>query len=123
MLATNPYQAYQENSVNTARPEELTLMLYNGAIRFIKQAKYAIENKNIQLANESLIKAQNIILELQSTLDMNYDIAKNLDALYDYLYNRLIEGNLKKDQTILDEVLSFVTELRDTWQQAMKLAR
>jgi len=123
MLATNPYQAYQENSINTARPEELTLMLYNGAIRFIKQAKYAIENKNIELANESLIKAQNIILELQSTLDMNYDIAKNLDALYDYLYNRLIEGNLKKDQAILDEVLSFVTELRDTWQQAMKLAR
>ncbi len=123
MFANNGYNQYKSNSINTATPEELTLMLYNGLIKFIMQAQVAVDDNCIEKANNGIVRAQAIITEFQSTLDMNYEVAQNLELLYDYMYRRLIEANLKKDKDILEEVLGMAKELRDTWAQAMKLAK
>lgn len=114
---------YQQNSIMTATPEELTLMLYNGCIKGIRLAKVGLEEKDYEKANLYMCKAQAIIRELRATLDMKYDIAKNLYDLYTYFLDRLIEANVKKEASILDEVEQFVSDLRDTWSEAMKDAR
>ena len=123
MAMKNPYAQYKTQSINTSTPEELTLKLYEGCIKFINIAIIAIDENDIQKSNANILKAQNIINELNITLDMNYEISNNLRQLYDYLHTRLIEANLKKDKSILEEVKDFVVEFRDTWKQAMKLAR
>lgn len=123
MAMKNPYSQYKENSVKTASPQELTLMLYNGALKFINQGKLFIEQKNIPSANESLKRAQDIIDELNLTLDMNYDLSHNLRSLYTYILEKLLEGNLTKSIQPLDEAIEMVTELRDTWKEAMRLAK
>ncbi len=114
---------YQQNSIMTATPEELTLMLYNGCIKGIRLAKIGLEDKDYEKANLYMCKAQAIIRELRATLDMKYDISKNLYDLYTYFLDRLIEANVKKESSILDEVEQFVSDLRDTWAEAMKDAR
>lgn len=123
MAINNPYQSYQQNSVNTASPGELTLMLYNGCLKFITLGKKAIAEKNFQEKNTNLIKAQKIIQELMVTLKMDLAISKELMSLYDYLNRRLIEANIKSDLDILEEVEGFVMEFRDTWKEAIQLNR
>ncbi|MFF2287620.1 flagellar export chaperone FliS [Peribacillus butanolivorans] len=123
MAINNPYQSYQQNSVNTASPGELTLMLYNGCLKFITLGKKAIAEKNFQEKNKNLIKAQKIIQELMVTLKMDLAISKELMSLYDYLNRRLIEANIKSDLDILEEVEGFVMEFRDTWKEAIQLNR
>jgi flagellar protein FliS len=123
MAINNPYQSYQQNSVNTASPGELTLMLYNGCLKFITLGKKAIAEKNIQEKNTNLIKAQKIIQELMVTLKMDLAISRELMSLYDYLNRRLIEANIKSDLDILEEVEGFVMEFRDTWKEAIQLNR
>lgn len=98
-------------------------MLYNGCIKFINQAKQFIEQKDIEKANNAIIRAQDIIQELLVTLNMGYEISKNLAALYDFMYRRLIDANISKDVEALDEVLDLVTELRDTWKEVIKKTR
>ena len=122
-MINNPYAQYKENSVFTATPEELTLMLYNGLVKFILQGINAVEEKNIKKANDSLIRCQDIITEFRATLDMDYEISKRLDSIYEYMYRRLVDANIRKDKTILEEVLGYAKELRDTWQEAMRLAK
>ncbi|MFC9600273.1 flagellar export chaperone FliS [Peribacillus butanolivorans] len=123
MAINNPYQSYQQNSVNTASPGELTLMLYNGCLKFITLGKKAIAEKNFQEKNTNLIKAQKIIQELMVTLKIDLAISKELMSLYDYLNRRLIEANIKSDLDILEEVEGFVIEFRDTWKEAIQLNR
>jgi len=123
MATTNPYQSYQANAVQTASPGELTLMLYNGCLKFIKLARKAMEEKNVEEKNTNLLKAQKIIQELMVTLNMDYDVAKNMMTMYDYMYRRLMEANVKNDLTILEEVEGYVTEFRDTWKQVIQLNR
>lgn len=123
MMVNNGYNQYKENSVYTATPEELTLMLYNGLVKFIMLAQSAIDEKNIERANNSIIRAQDIVREFQVTLDMKYEVSKHLDSIYDYMYRRLIQANIKKDKEILEEMLEMAKDLRDTWTQAMKLAK
>lgn len=123
MALNKAYSQYKENSIFTASPEELTLMLYNGLVKFIMQAQASIDENNIERANNSIIRAQDIIAEFQATLDKKYEISKSLMLLYDYMYRRLLEANIKKDKLILEEVLGLAKELRDTWAQAMKLAK
>src|SRR3954447_25345292 len=123
MAMNNPYQSYQQNSVNTASPGELTLMLYNGCLKFITLAKRAIHNKNVAEKNINLIKAQNIIHEFMVTLNMDVKVSSELMTMYDYLHRRLIEANVKSDLAILEEVEGLVTELRDTWKQVIQLNR
>lgn len=123
MAVTNPYQQYQNNSVNTASPGELTLMLYNGCLKFITLAKKAINDKNVSEKNTNIQKAQNIVTELMVTLNTDVKVSQNLLSLYDYLNRRLIEANLKNDVEILNEVEGFVVEFRDTWKQVIQLNR
>lgn len=119
----NASNQYQQNMINTASPQELTLMLYNGLVKFLKISIQSIEEKNIEKANNYIIRSQDIILEFMCTLDMKYEISKSLMPLYDYMNMRLIEGNSKKDKEIVTEILGFAEELRDTWAEAMKLAK
>jgi flagellar secretion chaperone FliS len=123
MALNNPYQSYQVNSVTTASPGELTLMLYNGCLKFIGIAKQSIQSKNIENKNTYIIKAQNIVKELMVTLNMDIKISQNMMSLYDYVYRRLIEANIKNDTSILEEVEALITEFRDTWKQVIQLNR
>ena len=120
---TNAYNAYKQNSVTTASPGELTLMLYNGCIKFIGQAKKSMEAKNIEQRNYYIQRAQAIINELMSTLNMDIEISKQMLPLYEYMDRRLTEANIKNDVAILDEVEGLVTEFRDTWKEVIKITR
>lgn len=123
MALNKAYNQYKQNSIYTSTPEELTLMLYNGLIKFTMQAQAGIEDKDIEKASNSILRAQEIVLHFRATLDMKYEVAQSLDTLYEYMYRRLVETNIKKDQQILAEILGMAKELRNTWGQAMKLAR
>lgn len=114
------YDLYKNATVETVSPEKLLLMLYEGAIRFIDNAQQGIAAKDINLAHQQNIKAQNIILELMATLKMDYEISHSLYALYEYMYLQLVQANVKKDTAILEEVKGFLKELRDTWAEAIK---
>ena len=123
MAINNPYRTYQQNSVVTASPQELTLMLYNGCLKFIKLAKRAMEEGKIEEKNTNLIKAQAIIQEFLITLDRDIEISEGLAHLYEYIYRRLVEANMKNDAAILEEAEGQVRELRDTWKEAMALVK
>lgn len=111
--------AYQTNSINTASKAELTLMLYEGAIKFSNIGMTALEEGNKEKANNNIIKAQKIIAELRATLDFKYPVAKDFEVVYDYIYRRLVEANIKKDKEILKEATQYIREMRDTWKQVM----
>ena len=126
MITNNPYDQYQQNTVMTSNPEELTLMLYNGLIKFLNQAKVKIQDNNVQEIHNNIIKSQNIILELMSSLDMRYEISENLFSLYEFMNENLLQANLNKfdgGSQKIDQVLLLVKDLRDTWQEAMKIAK
>ncbi|HLS09726.1 flagellar export chaperone FliS [Lentibacillus sp.] len=123
MSINKPYQAYQNNAVNTASGGDLTLMLYNGCIKFIKQAMKDMDNGKIEAKNTNIQKAQNIIQELMATLDPKVEISQQFMPLYDYILHQLKEGNIKNDTAFLEEALRYVTEFRDTWKQVIKQTR
>ncbi|WP_036214787.1 flagellar export chaperone FliS [Lysinibacillus sphaericus] len=120
---TSAHNAYKQNSVTTASPGELTLMLYNGCLKFLNKAKLAIHDKNVQEKNINLQKAQAIISELRATLNMEIEISKNMMALYEYMNNRLVEANIRNDIAIIEEVEGLVTEFRDTWKEVIRINR
>ena len=122
MAVNNPYSNYKQNAINTATPQELVLMLYDGCIKFINRAIIGIEDKNVEMANNNIIKAQNIVFELMISLDMDYEISKELELQYDFMHRTLIDANIKKDKRLLEEVKELMTDLRDTWKEAMKKA-
>lgn len=122
MLANKGYAAYANNKITTASPAELTLMLYEGAIKFCNIAITGIEEKDISKAHNNIMKVQNIIEEFQATLNHKYPVAKDFDNVYSYLMQRLIEANIKKDAEILQEVLGHLRTMRDTWKEVMRLA-
>jgi len=105
----------------TSSPAELTLMLYDGAIKFLNIALGAIEEKDVQKAHTNILKAEHIIDYLRQTLDMKYAVAQDFENIYSYLSQRLIEANLKKDPAILEEVNGHLHSVRDTWKEVMKL--
>lgn len=123
MTANNAYAKYKEQSVTTATPEELTLMLYNGCIKFINLAEVFIDEKNIEKTNLNIQKAQAIIGELNLTLNMDYEISTNLRQLYTFVNEKLLDANISKDKKALAEAKEIVTDLRDTWKEAMALSR
>jgi flagellar protein FliS len=123
MNAANTANVYKNQQIMTASPEELTLMLYNGAIRFTVESMQALDRGNLEKANAANQRAQDIVREFMCTLDMQYEISQNYYKLYDYIEYRLMQGNIKKDKSQLEEAKNLLTELRDTWMQAMKLAR
>ncbi|MBR4530076.1 MAG: flagellar export chaperone FliS [Lachnospiraceae bacterium] len=119
-LAANAYAQYANTKANTAKPAELTLMLYDGAIKFCNIAETALENKNIQAANDNIIKVERIIEYLRATLDMKYEVAKDFDRMYSYIDSRLLEANLKKDIEIVREINGHLHAIRDTWVEVMR---
>jgi flagellar secretion chaperone FliS len=115
----NGYQAYRQTQAQTAAPGELVVMLYRGAVRFISSAIEAIESRNIEAAHTNLVRAQAIITELSETLDLERggEIARNLQAIYEFMNRRLIEANLRKDPAIAREVEALLRELLPAWEQ------
>lgn len=123
VLANNAYSQYANNKILTASPAELTLMLYEGAIKFCNIAIMAIENKDIEKAHNNIMKVQRIIEEFQITLDFKYPIANDFNNVYNYLMRRLREANMTKDKEILEEVNGHIRTMRDTWKEVMRLTK
>ena len=121
----NPYlKQYQKNEVETASPEKILILLYDGAIQFLNKAKIAMEQKNIPEIHNNIIGCENILLEFINTVDVENggDFAIRIQALYQYFYNTLVQANIKKDESKIDEVLRHLVELRATWKQAIAMA-
>lgn len=119
MASNKGYAAYANNKITTASPAELTLMLYEGAIKFTNMAIVAIEKNDIEKAHNNIVKVQRVIEEFQITLDHKYAVAEDFDNVYRYLHQRLTEANIKKDAEILEEVLTHLRTMRDTWKEVM----
>ena len=119
----NAYATYKQNSVTQSSPAELTLMLYNGALKFLKLAKKGIQENNISLKNENIQKTQNIIQELMVTLNMDMEVSHNMMRMYDYMMRQLIQANVKNDLQLLDEVEGYLVEFRDTWKEVIQQTR
>ncbi|MCR4618538.1 MAG: flagellar export chaperone FliS [Lachnospiraceae bacterium] len=120
MPIPNAYEQYKNSKVLTASPAELTLMLYEGCIKFCNIGKDACEHKDIEKANTNIIKAQKIIDYLRQTLDMKYPVAQDFENIYSYISQRLLEANIKKNREILEEILIHMRSVRDNWKEVMK---
>lgn len=123
LAMNNPYQTYKQNSVVQSTPGELTLMLYNGCLKFLNQAKKGIETKDIEVKNTNIQKAQNILRELMVTLDLSQPVSQTMLPLYEYMLHLLVEANIHNDVAKIDEVVGYATEFRDTWKQVIQLNR
>ena len=120
MPTQNPYEQYQRNKILTATPAEVTLMLYEGAIKFCNIAIMAIEQNDMEKAHTNIVKTQRIIEEFRNTLDRKYPVAEDFDRVYVYVLRRLLDANIKKDKEILEEVNTHLRSLRDTWKEVMR---
>lgn len=115
--------AYQKNAIMTATPAELTLMLYDGAIKFCNIALDAMDKKDIQKAHENIKKAEAIITELRASLDRKYPVWEDFERVYEYIYKQFVAANLAKEKAPLEEALKRIREMRDTWKEVMRLNR
>lgn len=122
-MAYNAAKAYGTNKVTTASPAELTLMLYDGAVRFANTAVTALEKKDYETTNINIQKCRNIIVELTSTLDHKYPVAEDFKRMYDYIFALLIDANMKKDMESLQRALEEIRGMRDVWKEVMKTAK
>ena len=116
----SPHQKYQQAQAQTASKPKLLIMLYDGAIRFVKAGIDGITTKNVEMANNNLCKAQAIVHELVSSLNFDYPISNELVRVYEYMLNRLIEANVKKSVEPAEEVLEYLNDLREAWLEASK---
>jgi len=121
MALPNAYAQYNNSKILTASPAELTLMLYDGAIKFCNIAIVGIQQKDINKAHINIVKVQKIIEEFRSTLDHKYPVAEDFDRVYVYLLKRLLEANVKKDIEILEEVNMHLRAMRDNWKEVMRV--
>ena len=123
MALPHAYTQYNNSKILTASPAELTLMLYEGAIKFCNIAIVAVEQKDIEKAHVHIIKVERIIDYFRQTLDMSYPVAEDFERVYSYLSQRLVEANIKKDKEILEEVNGHLRSMRDTWKEVMRINR
>lgn len=123
MAVNNVYAQYNNNKVLTASPAELTLLLYEGAIKFCNIAMMGLEENNIQKTHDNIKKAQAIIEELQSTLNHSYKVAEDFDNVYHYIYSLLTDANIHKDKETLERALNEIRGMCDTWKEVMKKAK
>lgn len=123
MALPNAYSQYNNSKVLTASPAELTLMLYEGAIKFCNIAILAVEQKDIEKAHINIVKAQRIIDHFRMTLDMKYSVAEDFERVYSYLAQRLLMADIKKDKEILEEVCEHIRSMRDTWKEVMRITK
>lgn len=123
MNTSNPYNIYKQNSINLASKEQLLLMLVDATVKYTKIARLYIEDKKLELAHKELVRVQDIFTELMVTLDTNSgSFTNDLYNIYDFIKQRLILANIKKDISIIDEVLPLIEEIRDMWHEANKLS-
>lgn len=120
MLKQNGYVQYQNSRIMTASPAELTLMLYEGAIKFGNIAIVAMENKDPAKAHENVVKVEKIIQNFRDTLDKKYPIWEDFEKVYVYLLRRCHEANIAKDPVIMEEVVKHLRSMRDNWKEVMK---
>ncbi|MCQ2538420.1 MAG: flagellar export chaperone FliS [Lachnospiraceae bacterium] len=119
-MAMNAATLYQGTKINTASPAELTLMLYEGAIKFCNIALLGFETNDYEKVNNNIIKVQNIITEFRATLDFKYETAKDFDLIYGYIADLLLQANVKKDSEKLTQALNQIRDMRDLWKEVMK---
>lgn len=119
-MVNNPYAQYQNSKILTASPAELTLMLYDGAIKFGNIAIMAMKENDIQKAHNNIIKVQRIIEEFRQTLDMKYPVAQDFENIYAYIFELTLQANLKKDPDIMEEAVGHLRTLRETWVEVMR---
>lgn len=119
-MSAHAYDQYQRTSFDTLTPGRLLVMLYDGAIKNLRNAREAIENQDIPGAHGNIINAQKIVIELMTTLNMDYKISESLLALYEFMHHQLVEANVKKDPDALLEVQQMLMDLRETWEQAIR---
>lgn len=122
MQTQNPFDKYNKSKILTASPAELTLMLYEGAIKFCNIAILGIEQNDMEKALANIMKTQRIIEEFRNTLDHKYPVWEDFDRVYVYLLQRLFDANVKKEKEILEEVNMHLRSMRDTWKEVMKRA-
>lgn len=122
-MSNNPYAAYANNSISTASQEELILMLYEGSIKFLNQSIISLEKNDYQKSNKQVQRVQDIVRELQVTLNYDYPISKNFFSLYDFIYRKLVSGNITKNKDELEEALELLRDFRDMWREAMYLSK
>lgn len=118
-MNNNPYIKYQQNNILTAPPAQLTLMLYDGAIKFGNLAKVAMENKEIEKAHINISKIQNILTELLNSLDYNYPVAKDFEVIYTNISDLLLKANLSKNPDDMEKVLVELRDIRNIWKELM----
>jgi flagellar protein FliS len=125
MVRGNLRQQYREVHLASSSPEEAVLMLYDGAIRFLKEASGEIAKKNIPAKIELLDKVEKIVEYLQSCLDREQggEIAENLERLYDYMLVRLTEANLYNDVAKLEEIETLLSTVREGWASICEAPR
>ena len=121
--ANQAYAEYNRNKVLTASPAELTLLLYEGAIKFCNIAIIGLEQNDMEKVHNNIIKVENIIEEFQATLNHKYSVAEDFDKIYKYIYNLLVEANIKKDKELLEQALNELRGMRDTWKDVMAKAK
>ena len=123
MAIPNAYAQYSNSKVLTASPAELTLLLYEGAIKFGNIAVMKIDQGDIEGAHVNIVKVEKIIDYLRETLDMRFEVAKDFERIYVYLSQRLLVANTRKDKEAMEEVLTHLRSVRDTWKEVMKQAK
>lgn len=116
----NPAMAYKNTNIKTASPEELTMMLYDGMVKFCNMAIIALDKGNLEECNRNIAKTKKIIVELRSTLDFQYEVSQDFDRIYDYIHWVLTEANIKKDKALIENGLKHIRDLRDIWRELMK---
>lgn len=114
---------YSSNKLDTASPGDLTLMLYNGAIKYCNLAIDSLKKRDYAQCNDNIHKTKNIIVHFREQLNRKYEVAKDFDLIYDYIYWLLTQANIKKDMSLLQEALKRIREIRDTWTEVMKIAK
>lgn len=112
---------YLENKIIAAKPEELTYMLYEGIVKFIKKALISLEGKNHEQVNYNTQRAQAIVDELRSTLNMDIPLSESLDSLYEYMNYKLLNANIDKSETEFKEALEIAEDFKDTWKEAFSI--
>ncbi|MEW6522464.1 MAG: flagellar export chaperone FliS [Bacillota bacterium] len=120
-MQTNPYQTYRQLQVETASPAQLVVMMYDGALKAVKQAAAALQRRDLHQANSGLLQAQRIVLALQDAVDGSAgELAAQLDSLYDYLYHNLVQANIRKDSESLEVVSGILETLRSAWLESAR---
>lgn len=123
MALNQVYDQYHKNKIMTASPADLTLLLYEGAIKFCNVAIVALEHGDMEKVHTNIKRVEDIIVELQATLNHKYPVAEDFDKIYKYIYDLLVEANIKKDMDILERALDQIRGMRDTWKEVMARAK